>query len=100
MTATVDIRQGAIYLSRETYQTYFAGIEAVIVLIRDRTLQVLPVMHMAAGGCLLKMRNAAGDRVASAPDVFAANGLFDWTATEIEGRWSAEAGGLVIALPD
>ena len=99
MTARVDVRAGAVYLSAETYQTYFQGIEAVILLIRDGSLQILPVRQMAAGGCLLKVRNAAGDRVASAPDVFHANGLGDWKASGLEASWSSEQGALLVPLP-
>lgn len=99
MTAKVDVRAGAVYLSAETYRTYFLEVEAVILLIRDGTLQILPVRQMAAGGCLLKVRNAAGDRVASAPDVFHANGLGDWESSGLTARWSAEQGALLIPLP-
>ncbi len=98
MATTVDIRNGAVYLSAATYETYFQGVDAVIVLIRDGTLQILPVRQMASGGCLLKMRNAAGDRVATAPDVFAANDLGDWTANNIDAAWSSENGALMIPL--
>ena len=99
MTARLDVRAGAVYLPAEVVRTYFTGVEAVILLIRDGSLQILPVRRMAAGGCLLKIRNAAGDRVAVAPDGFHANGLGDWSAKGLEARWSAEQGALVVALP-
>ena len=99
MSTTVKIRSGSVYLSAAAYDTYFRGVEAVIMLIRDGTLQVLPVRQMAAGGCLLKIRNAAGDRVASAPDVFHANGLGDWEADDAVANWSSKRGALLIALP-
>ncbi|MDJ0942224.1 MAG: hypothetical protein QNJ30_02080 [Kiloniellales bacterium] len=99
MTARVDVRQGSVYLSAEVYETYFAGVRAVIVLIRDGSLQVLPVRQMAAGGCLLKIRNAAGDRVAAAPDVFQAKGLAEWCGVGLNARWSSEQSALVIDLP-
>lgn len=98
MSGTVDIRRGAVYLSAELCETYFRGIEAVIVLIRDGALMVLPVRQMAAGGCLLKIRNARGDRVAAATDVFAANGLAELTAEGLAAIWSASDGALVVPL--
>ena len=58
MSATVAVRNGSVYLSASVVETYFRGIEAVIVLIRDGAVSILPVYQMAAGGCLLKMRNA------------------------------------------
>lgn len=100
MSAAVDVRDGAVYLPASLVATYFPGIEAVVVLIRDGALEILPVQRMAAGGCLLKVRNAAGDRVASAPDVFHAHGLGAWHAEALPARWSRERGALRIDLPD
>ncbi|MAW80696.1 MAG: hypothetical protein CMI63_10695 [Parvularcula sp.] len=99
MSATVAVRNGSVYLSASVVETYFRGIEAVIVLIRDGAVSILPVYQMAAGGCLLKMRNAAGDRVASAPDVFEANDLLSWQAQDLPASWSSEQGALIVPLP-
>ena len=98
MSQKIDIKRGSIYLSADTYKTYFAGLEAVIVLIRDGHLLILPVRQMAAGGCLLKIRNAQGDRVATAPDVFAAHGLSDFSAQSLSATWSTKDGALIAAL--
>lgn len=99
MSTRIGVRDGSIYLSSDVIDTYFRGIDAVIVLMRDDTLQILPVRHMAAGGCLLKIRNAAGDRVASARDVFAANELLDWADPSLSASWSAQQGALLATLP-
>jgi hypothetical protein len=98
MSDRIDVRNGAVYLDAGTVERYFKGIEAVILLIRDGELQILPVHQMAAGGCLLKQHNAAGDRVASAPDVFRANELENWSAKALEATWSNEKGALVATL--
>lgn len=100
MAAKIGVRAGSIYLTAETVDTYFRGIDAVIVLIRDEQLQILPVRQMAAGGCLLKVRNAAGDRVASAPDVFAENQLSGWQSEAVEAVWSSDLGALIAQLPE
>ena len=99
MTAKVDVRNGSVYLTAAVVETYFKNIGAVIVLIRDGALQILPVHRMATGGCLLKVRNAAGDRVAAAPDVFHANDLGHWAAEGLDAEWSADRGALLVALP-
>lgn len=99
MSRVIDIRNGSIYVPVDIYDTYFAGLNAVIVLIRDGRLMILPVRQMAAGGCLLKIRNARGDRVATAPDVFDAHGLADYSARDLAVRWSAEDGALLADLP-
>lgn len=98
MSRTIDIKRGSIYISADVYDTYFAGLEAVIVLIREDSLMILPVRQMASGGCLLKIRNASGDRVATAPDVFEAHGLIDFTTSDLPAHWSAEDGALVVHL--
>ncbi|MAW81408.1 MAG: hypothetical protein CMI63_14315 [Parvularcula sp.] len=99
MTARLSIRRGSIYLSAEACDTYFRGLDAVIVLIRNDALHVLPVQQMTAGGHLLKMRNAKGDRVVSAPDVFLEYGLADWESDDLAAHWSADHGALVCTLP-
>ncbi len=98
--ARVSVRRGAVYLPAGLCARYFSGLDAVIVLIREGRLMVLPVMHMTAGGTLLKIRNARGDRVAAAPDVFDANGLSDFAAEDLPARWSAEDAALIVALPE
>ena len=100
MTAqVVDVRRGSVYLPAALCARYFRDLDAVIVLIRDGRLMILPVMRMAAGGCLLKIRNARGDRVAAAPDVFEASGLGGLEARGLAARWSVEEAALIVDLP-
>jgi hypothetical protein len=99
MTATLSIRDGSVYLPASVVATYFRGIDAVIVLIRDDMLMVLPVHQATAGGCLLKLRNAAGDRVAQARDLFQDRGLLDLTVTDLPASWVTEQGALCATLP-
>lgn len=93
--ATVTLRRGALYLSCEIYDRYFAGLEAVILLRRDRDLCILPVRHAAAGGYLLKLRNKLGDRVVHAPDFFREHGVHEDIALQLSAVWSTERGALV-----
>jgi len=98
MSALIDVRNGSVYLDAAVADRYFHGIDAVVMLIREGELHILPVHQMAAGGCLLKRRNAAGDRVASAPDVFHANDLGTWCADGLQAIWSSEKGALITVL--
>jgi len=95
----ISVRAGAVYLPASLVETYFRGIDAVIVLIRDGQLMILPVQQATAGGCLLKVRNAAGDRVAQARDVFQDMELVDLEAENLAARWDSEAGALCASLP-
>jgi hypothetical protein len=95
----VDVRDGAVYLPAALVARHFPGVDVVAVLVRDGDLHVLPLQGAQFGGCLLKIRNRAGDRVAAAPDVFAAHGLMDWRVAGLAVRWSVEAGALLLPLP-
>ena len=95
MSALIGVQNGSVYLSADVVDRYFRAIDAVVVLMRDGDLQILPVRQMASGGCLLKVRNAAGDRVAAASDVFAANELLHWSDEALEAHWSSEHGALL-----
>lgn len=99
MSTTVSIARGSVYISADTYAKYFNGIESAALIIRDGHLHILPVVHMASGGALLKIRNSAGDRVVSAPDLFLENGLEDWSADNVAATWSSEHAALKIKIP-
>jgi len=97
MTAAsaVNLKRGALYLSCDVYDRYFAGLETVILLRRGQDLCILPVKHAAAGGYLLKLRNKVGDRVVHAPDFFRGHGIDENVALELSVAWSTEQGALV-----
>ncbi|NJO31797.1 MAG: hypothetical protein HC869_00330 [Rhodospirillales bacterium] len=99
MSATVSIARGGVYISADTYAKYFNGVDAVALIIRDGQLHILPVRHMASGGALLKIRNSAGDRVVTAPDLFASHGLEEWAADNVAAAWSSDHVALTIPIP-
>jgi hypothetical protein len=99
MSATLTLREGSVYLPAPVVETYFRGIDAVIVLIRDHRLMILPVHQATAGGCLLKLRNAAGDRVAQARDVFQDRGLLGLTLVDLPAQWVSDESALCAELP-
>src|SRR5215469_8725911 len=94
--ASVVVTRGSVYLTREICESYFANLEAVILLRRDNDLLVMPVRHAAAGGHLLKLRNHAGDRVVNAGDFFRLNGIDDAVERHLSAFWSTERAGLVV----
>lgn len=95
--ATITLKSGALYMTCDIYDRYFAGLETVILLRRDNDLCILPVRHAAAGGYLLKLRNKAGDRVVHAPDFFREYGVDEATILNLSVVWSSERGALVAA---
>lgn len=68
MTAEVRLARGSLHLPREVYERHLGGRECVVLLRDGPDLLVLPVRGAEAGGLLLKVRNAAGDRVVDAAD--------------------------------
>ncbi len=94
MSGEISIKDGALYLPRELVDTYFRGIDAVIVLIQQGELMVMPVHQATSGGCLLKVRNAAGDRVVQARDVFQDQDLLEFKTISLPVIWQSEKGAL------
>ena len=92
--AAVVVKRGSVYLTRETCERYFPGLESVILLRRDNNLVIMPVRHAAAGGHLLKRRNSAGDRVVNAADFFRQNGIEDTVELHFQAFWCATRVGL------
>ncbi len=98
MSGEITIKDGAIYLPRALAETYFKGIDAVIVLIQQGELMVMPVHQATSGGSLLKVKNAAGDRVVHARDVFQDQDMLAFRAERLTVQWQSEKGALCAML--
>jgi len=98
MSQNISVRNGSVYLPAKLVETYFRGIESVIVLIDDGDLMILPVHQATSGGCLLKIKNAAGDRVAQARDVFQDQDLLDLSIDYLPVKWVSDRGALCATL--
>ncbi|RJF86393.1 hypothetical protein D3874_04610 [Oleomonas cavernae] len=95
--ARVTIQRGSLYLTRDVYDRYFGGLQAVVLLRRETALLVMPVRHAAGGGYLLKQRNGTGDRVVTAADFFREQGMDDDLPHILPAQWSTEQVGLWVA---
>jgi hypothetical protein len=63
-------------------------------LRQEADLLVLPVRHAASGGYIMKIRNAAGDRVINGADFFRDQGLDDQAEWAGDFAWCERSGGL------
>lgn len=101
MTAllTLRLRRGLLQLDRATYASYFAPLTGIILLHEHEQLLAMPVRLAGAGGYLIKVRNAAGDRVIDAADFFRTNGIEDSTEIEFAARWDEARAALVATWP-
>ena len=98
MSGAVSIYEGSIYLPNQLVDTYFRGIDAVIALIQQGELMVMPVHQATSGGSLLKIKNAAGDRVVQARDVFQNQDMLDFRTDNLAVNWSTEKSALCAIL--
>jgi hypothetical protein len=94
-TCVVTVRRGALYFTRDIYERYFNTLDNVVLLRDGRDLIVLPVRHQAAGGYVIKVRTAAGDRAVQAADFFRDNGIDDHTEMTLPAAWSDARAALV-----
>ena len=90
----IRFSQGRLYIDRAAHADYFAGSDTVILLRRETDLLVLPVRHAASGGYMMKIRNAAGDRVINGADFFRDQGLNDEAEWTGDFAWCENSGGL------
>ncbi len=91
----MTINRGSLYLSAEIYERYFSGLTAVILLREQNDLLIMPVMHAASGGYLLKLRNAAGDRVINAMDFIREQRIDDFTELSFVVTWKSDKAALI-----
>jgi hypothetical protein len=93
----IVVRRGALHLTRQVYERFFAALDNVVLVRDGEDLVVLPVRHQAAGGYLIKMRSGAGDRIVTAADFFRDNGVDDDVQLTLGATWSDERMALVAA---
>lgn len=94
---SVRIARGSIYLDRELCDLYLPGIESVAALSREGRVFLLPLRGTAAGGLLLKVRNARGDRVVHALEFLRTLGIdADTLEHRVPVRWASDVAGLLL----
>lgn len=96
-TCVVTVRRGALHFTRQVYESFFGGLDNVVLLRDGADLLVLPVRHQASGGYVIKLRNAAGDRTVNAADFFRDNGIEDEIDMTLPARWHPDRAALVAA---
>ncbi len=92
----LTIRRGALYFTRDIYERFFNGLDNVVMLRDGNDLIVLPVRHQFAGGYVIKLRTAAGDRTVQAADFFRDHGIEDKIEMTLPANWSEDRAALVV----
>ena len=91
---SIALRRGSIYLSAETYQKYFAGLDAVVLLERDTHLYIMPVRNTSGGGYLLKLKDSEGSRIINAMDFFRDRGKDSFDKVTVDVFWDQDMSAL------
>ena len=95
--AEARVARGNIYLAREICDRVLAGIESVALVRRDAAVSIVPLQRGSAGGLLLKVRNARGDRVIHAQEFLRSNGFVDDAVDRVvAARWDPQSASLVL----
>ncbi len=85
---------GYLRLNRDDAEHFFPE-DTLLALWRDESLVLLPTRGAAAGGLMLKQRNANGDRSLLISEVFD----FEIPEGEFTAVWDDSIGGLRVNLP-
>lgn len=93
----LTIQKGNIYISSAQYETYFGGVEAVVLLKRENVFLLMPVQN-ASGGLLLKIRNADGDRVVHAAEFFMLNDVECQEPRSVDASWNTDLAALILNI--
>lgn len=84
---------GYLHLPADLAQRYFPN-DALVAMVRDGELWLLPTRGPAAGGLFLKQRNRQGDRSVLMRDVLPPGTLPGWRTA----HWDEERGALRVVL--
>ncbi len=98
MADCIRIAHGSLYLGAGLYERWFSGVQNAVLLGDAHALLLVPVVHAPAGGLLIKVRNARGDRVIHAPEALAGRGLPMDLEGEFPAIWDSDAAALRIRL--
>ena len=95
--AHIRIARGSIYLDRDLCAAYLPDVSALAAIAREGRAYLLPLRGPAAGGLLLKIRNARGDRVVHAEDFLLTLGISrDDPERQVAVRWAPDMAGLLL----
>jgi hypothetical protein len=93
----IRISRGSIYLDRDLYDACLSGVSAVATVVREGRVYLLPLRGPAAGGLLLKVRNARGDRVVHADEFLHTLGISSIAPERwVSVRWMPDMAGLLL----
>lgn len=95
--AFAGVTAGTLYLSREVCEAVLPRARSVALLLREGRVLLVPLQPDSAGGLLLKVRNARGDRVIHAQEFFRQHGYVeDFVERRCALSWDETLSALVV----
>lgn len=93
--AHLTLTRGSLHLPREVCERFFPRSPSVALLAREGRVLLVPLAPDSAGGLLLKLRNARGDRVVLAQEFLRQNGIEEGFAPcELTALWRPDVAAL------
>ena len=93
--AVVTLNHGSLHLPHALCERHFRQTAAVALLVHEGRVMVVPLAPDSAGGLLLKLRNARGDRVVQAQEFLRQHGVIDeFGERRLSARWCPEMAAL------
>ena len=94
---SVTLKNGNLYIDSTVYDTYLKSADSVVLINKDAKCYLMPVQQMA-GGLLMKIMNAKGDRVINAVEFLQSNHI-DISSTKIvDVTWDQTYSALAFEL--
>lgn len=97
--ASIHVRRGNLYFHASLYERYFADLHSAILMRKADVLCILPVVNTNAGGLLMKIRNAQGDRVIHAQEFFRNHAIDEQFEEKVPVAWDSASACLRVHLP-
>lgn len=94
----ITLAKGNLYIDFPIYDAYFRAIDHVVLLSKPPLTLIMPVHQTGAGGLLLKIRNARGDRVVNALEFLQHLEIDVLAEKTIPVQWSQDYAALTFTL--
>tara|TARA_R110002096_G_scaffold403234_3_gene600769 strand:+ start:794 stop:1084 length:291 start_codon:yes stop_codon:yes gene_type:complete len=94
---SITLKNGNLYIDSDVYETYLNSADSVVLIHKESKYYLMPVQQMA-GGLLMKIMNAKGDRVINAVEFLQYNNIETNDTRAIEAKWDQEFSALSLEL--
>ena len=94
---SITLKNGNLYIESDVYETYLNSADSVVLIHKESKYYLMPVQQMA-GGLLMKIINAKGDRVINAIEFLQYNNIETSETRVIEVKWDQEFSALSLEL--